>query len=138
MKICNKYNRYIIIITLTELLTSMLYGLNHNETFSEVKIASDTFSRHSLIHEFWNYFGTFIIAIIFNKIEDKSLNIKSIENNSNERKKSWIPLIYKNNKSLYNYKDTTNKFIIIYFLTIFFICFYRSFNRILYSYFSRS
>ena len=119
MKICSKYNIYIIFITFTGLLTSMLYGLDHNKTFLEVKISYDNFSNHYLIHEFWNFLGTFIIAIMFISNENKSSNKKSVKKKNNKNNKTWITLIYNKNNG-YNYKDKTNSFICFYFLTIFF------------------
>ena len=86
--VCNKYNTYILFILLAQLLDSFIYGFNHNESFKEIKFASDDFSNHILVHRFFYYIGTFILGHFFNKYEKDSLKkeeeIKNKQNDINE------------------------------------------------------
>ena len=79
--IFSKNNGYILLITFSQLLDSFLYGFNHNETFSEIKLIKfesgddlkfpkNDFSNHILIHRLFFYIGTFILGFFFTKIEN--------------------------------------------------------------------
>ena len=72
----NKYFYYIILAFFFDLLNDALYGFNYLDMFTEMKIiTSETqtyFSWHHLIHQIFNYFGTFIFAFCFEKYEISS------------------------------------------------------------------
>ena len=76
---CGKFNNYFYYIIFTfffDLLNDALYGFNYIDMFNEMKIIkSDTqnyFSWHHLIHQIFNYFGTFVFAYCFEKYEIRS------------------------------------------------------------------
>jgi len=128
---CNKYT-WIIYTTLTGLLSSCLFGLNHNEAFKKVQIASDNFSNHRIIHELWNYIGTCAIAFCLDRYEQHSILQKSLNISLNKEEKTGLKgfnLIYNN----YEQRGfITNSFLIIYVLNIFF---WVLIDRIIESYF---
>ena len=72
-----KNNIYIICRIITLLFNECLYGLNYNQSFKEINIA-DTFSRHILIHKLFSFFGTFLLALLFSKIEAFCTRSKSL------------------------------------------------------------
>ena len=55
-------------------------GFNYNESFNEVKILSGgkqkLFSKHNLIHQMFNYMGTFIISFLCNRYYSRQQKIK--------------------------------------------------------------
>ena len=72
----NKNFYYIILTFFFDLINDFLYGFNYLDIFTDVKIidtkAQDYFSWHHFIHQIFNYFGTFIFAILFYKYEISS------------------------------------------------------------------
>ena len=72
----NKYFYYIILAFFFDLLNDALYGFNYLDMLTEMKIiTSETqtyFSWHHLIHQIFNYFGTFVFAFCFEKYEISS------------------------------------------------------------------
>ena len=124
----SKFELYIIIIAVLKVVNFCLYGLNHNEIFPVVRIGNEKFSENYLIHEFWCYLGTFIWAIICNFNEIKALAPKTFENTG---RKTWIKLIYYDSKYDDN-QDMSKKYLILYFLTIFFWVFVQQAIEIIY------
>ena len=112
MEYFNHYYLYILIIIISSNVSDLIYGINHNETFATVRISSEDFSKHYLIHELWNYFGTLIISLCLSIYENNKLSDKT----NRQEKKGWIKLIY-NNSNNNNY-DITSRFVILYFLKI--------------------
>ena len=117
-------NIYIICTILSLLFNECLYGLNYNQAFEEINIAGDTFSRHILIHKLISYLGTFLLALLVNRIEvfctrSKSLiEISKIDKEKEaKRKGNEIKLIYVDSQSDIN-KFKTTKFCLYYFLII--------------------
>ena len=109
-----KFYAYIFFIVITSLLINIINGINHNKTFSEVRLSNEKISKHNLVRELWNYVGTFIMAIIFNIYEDYTLRPES-----NERKS-----YNQNGKKFYIYNDSNGNnlskcFFCCYFLIIF-------------------
>ena len=112
----NKFELYIFIIAILKVFYFCLYGLNHNEIFPEIIFGNKKFSNNYLIHEFWSYLGTFIIAFFFNLNEIKALEPKTFERTD---RKTWIKLIYYDNR-YNNNQDMTKKYLFFYIITIFF------------------
>ena len=112
----NKFELYIIYVALLTVANFCLYGLNHNEIFTEVRACNKKFADNYLIHEFWSYLGTFFIAFFCNLNEIKTLAPKTFVRTD---RKTWIKLLYYDNKYSSN-QDMTKKYLIFYILTIFF------------------
>ena len=117
---CPKYNLYIIYTILTLLFNKCLYGLNYNDSFWEVKIASDGFSTHICIHKFFSYFGTFFLSLVFNKIKVNNSRSESLIEIPKEENRhgNEIRLIYIDSQSDIN-KYKTPKFLFYYLCIIF-------------------
>ena len=113
MKYLNQFYFYILLIIISGMFSDILYGINHNQTFTTVRLTSDVFSNHYLIHELWNYLGTFITSLCLSIYENNKLSAKSNIKN----KKGWIKLIYNDSKN--NNYDITCKFLFLYLLKIF-------------------
>ena len=100
----NKYFIYILLSVIFLIFNKVLYGYNHNGSFEEVKLfKDDAFSDHILIHYIFSYFGTFLLGILFYKIQiykNKSSNANSKVNN--KRSSSEIELIFNKNDLNYN------------------------------------
>ena len=90
---CSKFYIYIFLAAIFDNLKDILYGLNHNESFTDVKLYNDKiqndFSNHNLIHHFFNYIGVIVLSYLFYK--------KEISNSKNE-----APLMSIDNKDLPN------------------------------------
>ena len=90
---CSKFYIYILLSAIFDILKDCLYGLNHNESFREVKLYNNSvqndFSNHNIIHHFFNYIGVILLSYLFYKTE--------ISNSKNE-----APLINIDNKDLPN------------------------------------
>ena len=112
MEYFNHYYLYILLVILSSIASDGIYGINHNETFITVRLSSEKFSKHYLIHELWNYLGTLIISLCLSKCENYKLSAKS----NTQDIKGWIKLIYNDSKNGNN--DLTNQFIILYLLKI--------------------
>ena len=94
-KSLSKFYYYIIVIIITSLLINCINGINHNKTFSDVRLSNEKISNHNLVRELWNYVGTFIMAIIFNIYEDYTLKPESNEEPpSSDKQKGKKGLIY--------------------------------------------
>ena len=85
--VCNKYNTYILFITLARLFDSFIYGFNHNETFKEIRFASEDFSNHILVHRFFYYIGTFILGYFFSVYGKNSLKKEEIKHKKEKKEK---------------------------------------------------
>ncbi len=77
---CGKFNKYYYYIFLTfffELLNDFLYGFNYLDFLKDAKFIDTKtqmyFSWHHIIHQIFNYFGTFILAYGFEKYEIYSI-----------------------------------------------------------------
>ena len=113
MIICSKYYIYLICIILSSLLSYCLYGLNHNESFETVSIASEPFSKHHFIHRLFSYFLVIFCGICFHIYTEKSSKSeKTDEGTSNQNRNTLVSIDYKNDY-------LTKKFIIIFALMIF-------------------
>lgn len=98
----NKNYKYIFLTILFNILTDIVNGFNYEQIFKEIRLfgrSTITFSQHIYIHQFFNYLGVFIFAIILSKIEsytsntDNSLTILS-SSDSNSNKSAKIELIH--------------------------------------------
>ena len=62
-----KHYKYIWIAILFGLLNNCLSGMNYYDIFEEIKIINTDeqkeFKTHGLIHQIFNYFGTFLISL---------------------------------------------------------------------------
>ena len=87
-KVCNKYYKYILFISLAQLIDSFIYGFNHNESFKEIRFASKKFSNNILVHRFFYYIGTFILGFFLNRYEKNSLKKEEIININQNRNES--------------------------------------------------
>lgn len=115
MIIWSKYYIYLICIIFSSLLSYCIYGLNHNESFETVSIASEPFSRHHFIHRLFSYFLIIFCGICFYIYEVKSSKSEKIQEEiskkiENEKKDN---LSYKKNDII------TIKFKIVFILMIF-------------------
>ena len=104
----NYYNYYIIFIFIFDLINESLYGFNYIDLFDDFKIINTKtqlyFSWHHIIHQTFNYFGTFIFAFCFYKYENyssKSEQEKKIQNTSNQESNNIQITLIHNNKDEY-------------------------------------
>lgn len=116
-----KHYKYIWIAILFGLLNDCLSGMNYYGIFKEIKIfpggAQNKFKNHGLIHQIFNYFGTFLISlfILLNqqkkwfKKKPKSKKIEKIAN----KLATKISLIHY--KAEQNYQVNIFSFLIIIF-----------------------
>ena len=113
----NKYFIYLLLSSILDFAKDSLYGLNHNESFKIVKLYNDEvqneLSKHKLMHYFFNYIGTIVLAYIFYKIEIYNSRGESSLITSN-KKRSPILLIHNNNDN----NDFKSKKSFIFFLLI--------------------
>ena len=128
--ICSKFNRYIIITTLTALLNKCLFGLNYMGIFKDVRIVGENFSKNIVIHKIFNYFGLIFLAAIFYRVEVYSVRRGTVlksqqkqkekdkEKKNNKRKKTEIELIYVDNEEEHR-KFKSFRFLFFYLLVIF-------------------
>ena len=115
---CSKYYIYLICIIISSLLNCCIYGLNHNESFETVSIASEPFSRHHFIHKLFCYFFTIFCGICFHIYIKKVSKPETteIEASNENRAANRDNLIY--NDITYNYITTES--ILMLLLMIFF------------------
>ena len=124
---CGKFKKsfiYIILSVFFLILKDSLYGFNYLKSLKEIRIFnSDTqkkFSKHILIHNTFNYFGTLIIAFFFHRYEKKYFENENnlLISRTSTNRSSYIILIHKIND-----KDFTTKksFIIFLWVIIFWI-----------------
>ena len=85
----NNSYKYIILLILCLLLKDHLFGFVYNNSLLNLKIFSkgkqEDFSKHTLIHHLFCYFGTFIMGFAFFKIE-KKINQNESEKEENKNK----------------------------------------------------
>ena len=72
LKIFSKYNRYILYIIAFKLLTKILFGLNHDEIFQEIRLANESFSKHIIIYKLFGYFVYIFLGLGLWKYEEYS------------------------------------------------------------------
>ena len=117
-----KNYKYIGLAIFVGLLNNSLSGINYYDVFKEIKIfkndSQDEFKNHGLIHQIFNYFGTFIISFFILKIQQK----KEINNHLKSKKVAGnlvpkISLIHYEAKQ--NYKVNIFSFLIIIFSLVF-------------------
>ena len=69
----SKYYYYILLTFLFEFLNDFIYGFNYINYLGEAKLIDTNtqkyFSWHHIIHQIFNYFGTFIFSFCFYKYE---------------------------------------------------------------------
>lgn len=115
----NKYFIYLLLSSILDIAKDSLYGLNHNESFKTVKLYNDEvqneLSKHKIIHYFFNYIGTIVLAYIFYKIEVYNSRGESSMISTNKYKSDYqISLIHNNNDN----NDFKSKKSFIFFLLI--------------------
>ena len=72
LQIFSKYNRYILYIIAFKLLTKILFGLNHDEIFQEIRLANESFSKHIIIYKLFGYFVYIFLGLGLWKYEEYS------------------------------------------------------------------
>ena len=81
----SKYYYYILLTFFFEFLNDLLYGFNYLNYLGEAKLIDTNtqkyFSWHHIIHQIFNYFGTFIFSFCFYKYEIYSFK-KDLNRNS--------------------------------------------------------
>ena len=116
-----KHYKYIWIAILFGLLNDCLSGMNYYGIFKEIKIfpggAQNKFKIHGLIHQIFNYFGTFLISLFIllnqqKKWFKKKPKSKKIEKMANKLA-TKISLIHY--KAEQNYQVNIFSFLIIIF-----------------------
>ena len=116
-----KHYKYIWIAILFELLNNSLSGMNYNNIFKEIKVfskdAQKEYKIHGLIHQIFNYFGTFLISLFIllnqqKKWFKKKIKSKKIEKLANKLA-TKIPLIHY--RAEQNYEVNIFSFLIIIF-----------------------
>ena len=140
----NNYYYYILFSALFISFNSSLYTINHNNSFIDFRfppfdINKKYFSNHIFIHQTFNYFGTFILGIIFFQIEayksqrenteliNKQINNEDQENKSNSK----IRLIYKKFEQIYYKKNSFLFLLLIITLWVFYEQFIQIYNKLL-------
>jgi hypothetical protein len=128
----NKYSSYIMLSIIFLICNKALYGFNHNESFKKAtffpineKENEDEdedkydFSKHNLIHYIVSYIGTFILGIIFYKLEikaskiKKSIKMSESDKEKKERSNSEIKSIYNSNYQSYIFNSKNLVLIIL-------------------------
>ena len=125
-----KKNKFIIFLILSLLAKDHFFGFNYNDSLHDLRLITEgnqkNISNHIMIHQFFCYLGTLIIAIICFLIEKKSIKKETakvtkkrpiIPENSNEDSLSQ-DLIEHENKIIDYSKFPLKKFLIITFLWI--------------------
>ena len=133
----NKNFKYILLSITFRILNDLLYGFNYSDNiFKNVKLfpggQQKYFSQHYIVHQIFNYIGTFFISICFckyelnsdaNKIKRESKatnkNDNSVGSSASLDNGTTIKLIY--NSSIVDYFEKKNsiiKYLIIIFLWI--------------------
>ena len=125
-----KKNKFIIFLILSLLAKDHFFGFNYNDSLQDLRLITgwnqNNFTNHIMIHQFFCYLGTLIIAIICFLIEKKSIKKETakvtkkrpiIPENSNEDNLSQ-DLIEHENKVIDYSKFPFKKFLIIIFLWI--------------------
>ena len=116
-----KHYKYIWIAILFGLLNNCLSGMNYYDIFEEIKIINTDeqkeFKTHGLIHQIFNYFGTFLISLFIllnqqKKLFKKKPKSKKIEKIANKLA-TKISLIHY--KAEQNYQVNIFSFLIIIF-----------------------
>ena len=118
MAICNKYNRYILYVIIFRIVNDMFYGLNHNETFKTIQLATEDFANHVIIFRLTGHIFCCIIGFCLSKYEEYASRSESLSNKSNQdikEKRGFIKLIYID----YQNRNKTCKFFLLYLLVIF-------------------
>ena len=125
-----KKNKFIIFLLLSLLAKDHLFGFNYNDSLQDLRLITEwnqkNISKHYMIHQFFCYFGTLIIAIICFLLEKKSSQketVKDIKKQSSNRKKSSESnsssrLIEHENKVIDYSKFPLKKFLMIIFLWV--------------------
>ena len=120
-----KHYKYIWIAILFGLLNNCLSGMNYYDIFEEIKIINTDeqkeFKTHGLIHQIFNYFGTFLISLFIllnqqKKLFKKKPKSKKIEKIANKLA-TKISLIHY--KAEQNYQVNIFSFLIIIFSLVF-------------------
>ena len=133
----NKNFKYILLSITFRILNDFLYGFNYSDNiFKNVKLfpggQQKYFSQHYIVHQIFNYIGTFLISICFykyklnsetNKIKRESKatnkNDNSVASSTSNDNGTTFKLIY--NSSIVDYfekKNSVIKYLIIIFLWI--------------------
>ena len=129
MKLCigfgefNKYFLFILLSIIFDILNDSLSGFNYCEMFDEVKFlntpSQQYFSWHHLIHQIFNYFGTFLFAFCFDKYESKMSQRESEKGIIKLHNKNiQYSLIFSDPEKYYNSKTIFIKCLIVIFIWI--------------------
>lgn len=117
----SKHYKYIWLAIIFELLNSSIVGMNYLEIFYGIKIINSTtqekFTVHKLIHQIFNYFGTFIISYLILKNQQNKWFIektksKIIEETTSKDSYRFSLIHYKAQRK---YEVNTLSFLIIIF-----------------------
>ena len=79
---CNNYSnnyKYIILSFIFYIYNNIIFGTNYNESFRQLKIPpGELVKNNKYIYQTFCYFGTFLISLLFFKIEERQLKSQSV------------------------------------------------------------
>ena len=115
---------YLFLSIVFKVINDMLYGFNHNNnTFKDVKLFNDdvqnSLSKHIILHNAFNYFGTFILAFAYYQYDKYEITIPLVKEEKSKRKKTIVKLIHHNAVKNFRTRKSFIFFLIIIFLWIF-------------------
>ncbi len=100
---CNNYSnnyKYIILSFIFYISNNIIFGTNYNESCRQLKIPpGELVKNNKYIYQTFCYFGTFLISLLFFKIEERQLKSQSVNYSASmsdppHQKKTQIELIY--------------------------------------------
>ena len=95
-----KSHSLIILTVLFKILNEIiLFGINYNNSFSEIKLFSSEetqkyLSEHKLIHQIYCYFGTFIIALLIYNFESETKVFNQNRNEDGQQISTQNPIVH--------------------------------------------
>ncbi len=119
----NKYFLYILLSIFCAILNDSLSGFNYCDAFTEIRLiktnTQDYLSWHHLIHQIFNYFGTFLFAFFFDKYEVETSKRESERDIPTvSHKNGQISLIFDDPERRYNSNAIKMMCLIIIFFWI--------------------
>lgn len=96
----NKSYKYIILAVFSKIIHYCLYGLQYNNSFSQIKIISnnsqDYLSKHKFIHRLFCFIGVFFISffLYIYKKNESDITIKKIESQKCYKPKHLYKLVF--------------------------------------------
>ena len=97
----NKKYKFILFLILSLLAKDHLFGFNYNDSLQDLRLITEwnqkNISKHIMIHQFFCYLGTLIIAIICFLIEKKSIKKETVK--VSKKKSTSLEVENENNPS---------------------------------------